>query len=171
MRTVLAVGAEPAETIRKLLRRGGREPPALPEDVDARAGEALLWERGSAEPPRRVRVTGPRQERRRHTRKYAEGELGPDRSFYFRGPEGALNLRAQNLSMFVQMAEGVDDATWRHHLGCRRLLRVGARRDQGRRARGRVRRVERDPGLDPRASREQVKEAIERRYTGPATQG
>ena len=63
-----------------------------------------------------MRVTGPRQERRRHTRKYAEGELGPDRSFYFRGPEGALNLRAQNLSLFVQMADGVDDATWQHHL-------------------------------------------------------
>ena len=27
-----------------------------------------------------------------------------------------LNLRAQNLMVFIQLAEGVDDATWLHHL-------------------------------------------------------
>src|SRR5437763_1621565 len=44
-------------------------------------------------------------ERRRHRRKYADGELPPDRSFFFRGPNGKLNLRAQNLQMFLQIAE------------------------------------------------------------------
>src|SRR4029453_7641573 len=58
----------------------------------------------------------PRQERRRHQRKYAVGELGPDKSFYFRGPSGALNLRAHNLAMFLQIAEGVDPETWAYHL-------------------------------------------------------
>jgi hypothetical protein len=57
-----------------------------------------------------------RTQRRRHRRKYAEGEIEPERSFYFRGPEGTLNLRAQNLLLFQQLAEGVDDATWLHHL-------------------------------------------------------
>ena len=38
------------------------------------------------------------------------------KSFYFRGPENALNLRAQNLMIFLQMAAGVDEATWLHHL-------------------------------------------------------
>ena len=37
-------------------------------------------------------------------------------SFYFRGPEEKLNLRAQNLMVFIQLAEGVDDVTWLHHL-------------------------------------------------------
>jgi hypothetical protein len=50
-------------------------------------------------------------------RKYTEGELPPDRSFFFRGPAGALNLRAANLTRFVELAEGVDEATWAHHLG------------------------------------------------------
>ena len=113
VRTVLAVGAEPAETIQSYCAAVGRGGAA-----------AARWRRTSS-PGRRCSgsaaarsrraasaITGPRQERRRHTRKYAEGELGPDRSFYFRGPESALNLRAQNLSIFVQMAEGVDDATW-----------------------------------------------------------
>ena len=52
---------------------------------------------------------------RRHIRKYTEGELPPDRSFFFRGPTGSLNLRAANLARFVELAEGVDEATWQHH--------------------------------------------------------
>jgi hypothetical protein len=35
--------------------------------------------------------------RRRHRRKFAEGELGEDKRFYFHGPDGRLELRAQNL--------------------------------------------------------------------------
>ena len=58
----------------------------------------------------------PELQRRRHARKYSEGELGEDRSFYFRGPDGALSLRVQNLSLFLQIAAGVDDRTWLHHL-------------------------------------------------------
>jgi hypothetical protein len=40
----------------------------------------------------------------------------PGRSFYFRGPDGGLNLRAQNLIVFMQLAEGVDEGTWMYHL-------------------------------------------------------
>jgi HAD superfamily hydrolase (TIGR01484 family) len=39
-----------------------------------------------------------------------------ERSFYFRGPQSALNLRAQSLPLFLQIADGVDDATWLFHL-------------------------------------------------------
>ena len=63
-----------------------------------------------------MKVVPGETQRRRHSRKYAEGDLGPDRSFYFRGPEGKLNLRAQNLIVFLQMAEGVDAETWLFHL-------------------------------------------------------
>jgi hypothetical protein len=34
----------------------------------------------------------------------------------FSGPAGKLNLRAQNLAVFLQMADGVDDDTWSYHL-------------------------------------------------------
>ncbi|MEJ7729069.1 MAG: hypothetical protein WKG00_07635 [Polyangiaceae bacterium] len=60
-------------------------------------------------------MRGHRIDRRRHRRKYAAGELPADRSFWFRGPKNALNLRAQNLMMFLQLADGVDDETWEHH--------------------------------------------------------
>ncbi|MBM4073177.1 MAG: HAD family phosphatase [Planctomycetes bacterium] len=43
--------------------------------------------------------------------------LAPDRSFYFRGPQGKLNLCAPNLTTFMQLSEGVDNDTWLHHLG------------------------------------------------------
>jgi hypothetical protein len=72
--------------------------------------------RDSAEPPFVFKTALPRAERRRHRRKYAEGELSPDLCFYFRGPEGKLNLKAQNLAMFLQIADGVDDETWLFHL-------------------------------------------------------
>ena len=38
------------------------------------------------------------------------------RNVNFRGPEGKLNLKAQNLAIFVQIADGVDDETWLFHL-------------------------------------------------------
>ena len=52
-------------------------------------------------------IEPPKTELRRHRRKYAAGELGEDKSFYFRGPGGKLNLRAHNMNMFAQLAEGV----------------------------------------------------------------
>jgi Helicase HerA, central domain len=77
--------------------------------------EVIFWELNSAS-PRRVKPQKPTQTHKRHTRKYAEGALGEDRSFYFRGPDNQLNLRAQNLMLFMQIADGVDDPTWTHHL-------------------------------------------------------
>jgi hypothetical protein len=75
-----------------------------------------MW-RPALEPgPVPVRLALPKAEHLRHRRKYAKGNLGTDKSFYFRGPEGRLKLRAQNLQLFVQIAEGVDDETWLFHL-------------------------------------------------------
>jgi hypothetical protein len=80
-------------------------------------GEAVLVDLRAPEPrAERFRVGRRRIAHRRHVRKYVEGELPPDRSFYFRGPEGKLNLRAANLARFGELAEGVDEATWTHHL-------------------------------------------------------
>jgi hypothetical protein len=79
-------------------------------------GEMILG-RADGAAPRWIRffVGRRRSAHLRHVRKYAEGELPPDRSFYFRGPQGDLNLRAANLVRFCELAEGVDEATWEHH--------------------------------------------------------
>lgn len=42
--------------------------------------------------------------------------VGPATSFYFNGPEDRLNLPANNLAQFIQLAKEVDDSTWQYHL-------------------------------------------------------
>jgi hydroxymethylpyrimidine pyrophosphatase-like HAD family hydrolase len=84
--------------------------------LDFKPGQVLIWiPEGNRLLPD-VKPEPARHEQRRHRRKYAEGELEPGRSFYFTGPDRALNLRARNLNTFVQLAEGVDSGTWLFHL-------------------------------------------------------
>jgi hypothetical protein len=160
---VVAIGHEPASVIKAFCRAIGEAPPAAPESP-LEAGTALVWNREGGE-PRLLEVIGPQQERRRHTRKYAEGDLGEGRSFYFRGPKGELKLRAQNLALFLQIADGVDDGTWLHHLRAgdySRWFRT-AIKDDG--LADEVAAIETEKGADARRSREKVKAAIDRRYT------
>jgi HAD superfamily hydrolase (TIGR01484 family) len=79
-----------------------------------RGEAAIAWLDGDTRVAR-FRPGKRRVPHRRHVRKYTEGELPPDRSFFFRGPTGSLNLRAANLARFVELAEGVDELTWQHH--------------------------------------------------------
>jgi hypothetical protein len=112
---VLAVGAAPFDVVQTFASAvGAALPPS--SDTTPETGEALAWFRDGATGPVRFRPASPHGERLRHRRKYAEGTLGPDKSFYFRGPEQKLHLRAQNLGMFLQIADGVDDETWLYHL-------------------------------------------------------
>src|SRR5262249_8963806 len=59
---------------------------APPIERAPRDDEVLVWRRSSGEPPRYIQPIQPKQVHKRHTRKYAEGDLGKDLSFYFRGP-------------------------------------------------------------------------------------
>jgi hydroxymethylpyrimidine pyrophosphatase-like HAD family hydrolase len=114
---LVAVGPTAAEMLRQFVEiRGLSLPPAAAAAAEAPlgVGEVLLFSTVEVS-CRRVRVEPPSTEQRRHTRKYAVGQLPPDRSFYFRGPEGKLNLRAQNLLQFLEVAAGVDDDTWTYH--------------------------------------------------------
>jgi hypothetical protein len=60
-------------------------------------------------------IIPPKEDRIRHRRKYAEGNMRYH-SFYFRGPGNRHNLKAQNLATFSQIAEGIGDETWLFHL-------------------------------------------------------
>jgi HAD superfamily hydrolase (TIGR01484 family) len=129
--------------------------------------KALFWDRSEKDPVRTIDVVEPKQRLKRHRRKYAEGDLG-DHSFYFRGPKDKLNLKAQNLMTFVQLAEGIDDRTWEHH------LRAGDYSDWFRRCikdddlADIAEAVESDAGQDAGEGREQIIEAVRSRYTVPA---
>ena len=127
-----------------------------------RGEAALAW----TEPaPRavRFRVGRRRVQHRRHLRKYTEGELPTDRSFFFRGPTASLNLRAANLVRFVELAEGVDEVTWAFHLGrgeysawVREMIKDPELADE-------IAAVER-AGLPAAASRAQILAALRQRY-------
>ncbi len=161
---VVAIGSDPAATLRSFCDALGEDPPEM-RDGQIERGLAYLWERRERR-LRRVRINEPRQHLRRHTRKYAEGELSEDRSFYFRGPDGGLNLRAQNLLLFLQIAEGVDDTTWLHHLRAGDYSRWLAESIKDPELASEVAVIEENEALNAGESRARVKEAIDRCYTG-----
>lgn len=164
---VVALGENPAETLR--LFGNGRGETLRPFPPTALApGEALVWDPSVGEDPFTMRITPSKLDRKRHQRKYSEGELPEDRSFYFRGPERKLNLRAQNLMLFLQIADGVDDATWLHHLhqGDYSQWFRDKIKDEG--LAEEARQIERQTSLSPSESRRLIKAAIEKQYMLPA---
>jgi len=163
---LLAVGNSAADSVRQFCHVLGKRAPDLSADPLA-SGQILYWLRGEGA-PREVTLAPGRTERRRHSRKYAEGQLPPDRSFYFRGPEGRLKLRAQNLLVFLQMAEGVDDETWLYHLRRGDYSVWFADRIKDEELAAEARQVEQTETLAATESRDLIKAAIERRYTLPA---
>jgi len=112
---VIAIGDNPDRTLEMFSDTAG-QPRPTPTGVQLKTGEALGWFWKTGESPFEFRGFPPKGERQRHRRKYAEGELAPELCFYFRGPDNKLNLRVQNLSVFLQIAEGVDEETWLFHL-------------------------------------------------------
>jgi hydroxymethylpyrimidine pyrophosphatase-like HAD family hydrolase len=164
----VVIGRDAADTLRRIGAATGQsiDPPA--GETPLEPGEALVWAHDAAPQPVRVRTQPTRMEHRRHHRKYAEGELPPDRSFYFRGPDNKLNLRAQNLIVFLQMADGVDDDTWLHHLrrgDCSRWFAEDIKDESLARE---AQRIEAMADVEAAQSRKLMREAIEREYTLPA---
>jgi hypothetical protein len=101
-------------------------------------------------------------------RKYAEGELPEERSFYFRGPEKKLNLRAPNLIVFTDLADGVDADTWLYHWRRGEVSGWLRRCIKDEELTGQVQALEKQVPDDADASRKAVREVIERKYTLPA---
>jgi HAD superfamily hydrolase (TIGR01484 family) len=165
VQTAIIVGREPQATADAFARGSGKTISRLPLHKED-ANHIWLVREGAS--PLTFRPIQPTADRQRHRRKYAEGELGEDRSFYFRGPESRLNLRAQNLDLFKQIADGVDDATWEFHL--RRHDISGWFRDviKDDALAKEAAAIEDAHDLSPADSRVRIRKAIERRYTAPA---
>jgi HAD superfamily hydrolase (TIGR01484 family) len=164
--TLLAVGDRPADTVAELCQAARLAMPTIDAPDRLPAGDAVYWRLGT---PRAevVRVERPKQERTRHSRKYVEGNLGASRSFFFRGPEGKLNLKAQNLMTFVQIADGVDEDTWEFHRArgdYSRWLRDEVKDTQ---LAGELEAIERSDG-SASETRAAVRAAVDKRYTLPA---
>jgi hydroxymethylpyrimidine pyrophosphatase-like HAD family hydrolase/energy-coupling factor transporter ATP-binding protein EcfA2 len=166
MDVVIAVGQEADQTLDAFARAVEVPAPdilALPEE----GCETVVWRRPSAQAVG-VRPVPPRAAHRRHQRKYARGEITPWNSFYFRGPQGHLNLRAQNLAIFVQIAEGIDDVTWLYHLHRGDYAQWFRDIIKDEELAHDAERVARNSYLSASESRAQIQSAIESRYTLPA---
>jgi len=137
-----------------------------PDGLSYQRGHAVAWFARSGKPPFSMRIMASRVERIRHLRKYAEGDMR-DRSFYFRGPDGRLNLKAQNLVLFVQIAEGIDEETWSFHLqnGDYSKWFRGAVKDPY--LADQTERIEHRRDLQPGETRNLIVSFIEGRYTLP----
>lgn len=162
---VIAVGPSPEETMRSFSDASGY---ALtwPEGLSQKMGRAVVWFPRTGEPPFSIEIIPPRGDRIRHRRKYAEGNMRHN-SFYFRGPDDRHNIRAQNLAIFLQIAEGIDEETWLFHL---------YRGDYSRWFRDAVKdpyladqteHIERRSGLPPIETRNLLRRLIDARYTLP----
>jgi HAD superfamily hydrolase (TIGR01484 family) len=160
---VIGVGEGAQVAINQFCAAVGRPIPAWLPGHAAQDDVHVLTTQGSIEG---LSARRPRNWQKRHLRKYAEGELGPDRSFYFRGPRGVLNLRAQNLNTFLQLAEGVDEETWTHHLRAGHYSRWFRDVIKDAELACEARSVEADKSLPAADARTRIKDAIRHRYTG-----
>ena len=165
--SILVVGEKPKEMLHEFASSNDApDPPVLVNKIPE--GEALLWNREGRASPQLIALEPSRTERRRHLRKYAEGSLPEDRSFYFRGPQGKLRLRAHNLIQFMELADGVDDETWLFHFSrgeISRWLRDGVKDES---LAERISQIEQSQREDAVESRKQVRALIEETYTLPA---
>jgi hypothetical protein len=159
---IIAIGESPENVLQEFSNLTGATIPG-PIGIPGARG-SLVWMRDSQQICS-VQLISPRIELQRHRRNYAVGKLGEDQSFYFRGPEAKLNLRAQNLMLFLQIAEGVDDQTWEFHLrngDYSRWLRNAIKDNE---LAAEVQEIEKNVAVDARLSKDRVRSAIQRRYT------
>jgi hypothetical protein len=165
--SLIVIGEKPSEMIGEFAQANDQPTPEVAV-LKIAQGEALLWHKEHGTSPAKIVLEPSRTDRRRHLRKYAEGSLPEDRSFYFKGPQGKLNLRAQNLISFTDLADGVDEDTWLYHWKrgdvsdwLRNCVKDETLTD-------RVAALEHDVPDDADASRKAVRELIEQHYTLPA---
>jgi hypothetical protein len=160
---VVAIGDDPAKTLGNVCQVLQVPPPEVSPPADMRAHRALAWWR-NRRPPEWIHRLEPKGEHQRHKHGYLDGDMDPEDRFYFRGPAGELNLAAQNLRIFMQVAEGVDDETWQFHL---------ANGDYANWFRGVIRdedlatlaeELSRDSQSSPQESRGQLLDFIRRKY-------
>lgn len=160
---IIAVGTAPQQTIQKFASGNGQQI-TWPVGLEYQKGKAVVWFPRKDDAPFSIDIFPGRSERIRHHRKYAVGNMHYH-SFFFRGPENRLNLKAHNLTMFSQIAEGLDEETWLFHLrrgDYSRWFRAAVKdsylADQ-------IERIEQRQDLTPVETRKLIRSLIEARYT------
>jgi 3-deoxy-D-manno-octulosonate 8-phosphate phosphatase KdsC-like HAD superfamily phosphatase len=162
---VFAVGHSPEATL-ATYADATKQQLVWPPGLAYEPGKVVGWWVGDGSAPFSLRVQPPRAERIRHLRKYADGNMRYH-SFFFRGPDNRHNLRAQNLALFCQIAEGIDEETWMFHLKqghysawFRHSVKDAFLADE-------MQRIEQRSDLTPLQTRQLVRDLVGARYTLP----
>jgi hydroxymethylpyrimidine pyrophosphatase-like HAD family hydrolase len=164
---VAALGAAPEETMAGFCQATGRNLPLISAETSGQE-DALVWDLYGGCEASWIRLDPCRTQHVRHKRKYAIGDLGIIRSFYFRGPEGKLNSRAHNIVAFSELAGMVDDDTWTFHLDRGDYSQWIADVINDQPCARAIRRVESMRNLSSSESRQRVIDILMNRYTLPA---
>lgn len=162
----LIVGKSPQEMLEKFAAACGDDT-AFKIDKPLEPGEAFFWQRNKE--LQRIKIAPPHTERRRHLKKYAEGDVGEERSFYFTGSKKQLKLRVQNLILFVQISEGIDDETWLYHLRNAEYSKWFAEAIKDSDLAKETASIEEDRSLSATESKAAIHDLIKKRYTASAT--
>jgi hydroxymethylpyrimidine pyrophosphatase-like HAD family hydrolase len=160
-----AIGHSPERTLGKFAHATGRRL-SWPQGLVHTPGSVIAWFMHEEPLPFSMEPQPGRAERIRHHRKYAEGNMRYH-SFYFRGPESRHNIKAQNLAVFSQIAEGIDEATWLFHLrrsDYSRWFREAVKDDY---LAEQAAQVERRADLSPQHTRDLIRGLVCARYTLP----
>jgi hypothetical protein len=165
MDIVIAVGRSPESTLRKFAE-ATEQSLTWPDRLSYQPGQAIAWFVRQGQLPFAMRPEPGRAERIRHHRKYAEGNLRWH-SFYFRGGDGRHNLKAQNLTVFAQIAQGIDEQTWMFHLRRGDYSRWFRHSIKDNHLADEAERIERRLDLEPWQTRQMIRELISARYTLP----
>jgi HAD superfamily hydrolase (TIGR01484 family) len=159
--TMIAMGSMAPQLLASYAQTLGIQPP---EDVAMLANDEFLFWSRTAPMPVILRQEPPRQVHNRHSGKYATGDVGEWRAFYFPGP----NVHAHNLVEFLRIADQIDDDNWQRHLRAgdysawfRHVIRDDVLAEK-------TAAIEKDLALSSQESRRRVRQAICNRYIIPA---
>ncbi len=157
---IIGTGDSPGEAIAGCAELLGEPPPRFAAPGDS---ANLAWRRTTGE----VRVftaAEPSGRRQRHAHDAVAGDLDAENSFFFRGPDERLNLRASNLRLFIHLAEGIDDATWLHHLRRHDYSSWIRKAIKNELLAGRVEAIEGNSDFTPQESRRAIRDEIQQQY-------
>ena len=162
---VFAIGKAPEKTLGEFATAVGQSL-TWPHGLSSQPGKVVAWFVGDGRLPFSMQPERGRAERIRHVRKYAEGNLRWH-SFYFRGPDSRHNLKAQNLAIFCQIADGIDEQTWMFHLRRGDYSRWFRAAIKDSRLADEAERIEHRQDLTPQQTRALIRELVDARYTLP----
>jgi hypothetical protein len=165
LNTLIVVGNNPGELVRQYasIKSFSANSISIPS---LEKGEALVWETANKKEPAVIVHSTPKHLTKRHIKKYTTGDMGYN-NFYFKGPENKLNLKAYNLMVFMQLAEGVDDDTWIFHLKQHDYSKWFKNALHNEELADLTMEIE-DKNHNAKSSKEEILKLISERYTAPA---